>query len=235
MIQAVLRKKSSTCVRSDVSISCTCDRPLGATGIKVSAYCLGAMSFGAWGNPDHSACVKVIHEALENGINFVDTADVYSQGESEEIVGEALKGWREACDLATKANKRMGEGLNCSGNSRRWIFQAVEASLRRLDTEWIDLYQMHRPDPTTDIEETLSALTDSVHQGKIRAFGSSTFPADLIVESQWVAERRGLGALPLRVATVLVFGARRRAICASHLSAVRPWCHRVVPASGRLA
>ena len=168
-------------------------RVLGATGIMVSFYCLGARMFGASENTDHSECMKIIHEALENGINFIDTADVYSQGDSERIVGKALKGRRDDVILATKANKQMGEGLNCSGNSRRWIVREVEASLKRLDTEWIDLYQMHRPDSTTDIEETLGALTDLVHQGKIRAFGSSTYPADLIVEAQWVAERRGLG------------------------------------------
>jgi aryl-alcohol dehydrogenase-like predicted oxidoreductase len=169
------------------------NRVLGGTGMTVSAYCLGAMSFGAWGNPDHAECIRVIHEALHSGINFIDTADVYSQGESEEIVGKALKGRRDEIILATKAHKQMGEGVNRSGNSRRWIVQEVEASLRRLNTDWIDLYQMHRPDPATDIEETLSALTNLVDQGKIRAFGSSTYPADLIVEAQWAAERRGLG------------------------------------------
>jgi aryl-alcohol dehydrogenase-like predicted oxidoreductase len=168
-------------------------RVLGGTGMTVSAYCLGAMSFGAWGNRDHAGCARVVHEALDRGINFIDTADVYSQGESEEIVGKALKGRRDDVILATKAHKQMGEGLNRSGNSRRWIVQAVEASLKRLDTDWIDLYQMHRPDPGTDIDETLAALTDLVSQGKIRAFGSSTYPADLIVEAQWIAERRGLG------------------------------------------
>src|SRR5258705_14020046 len=131
-------------------------RVLGGSGMTVSAYCLGAMSFGSWGNPDHAECIRVIHEALDGGINFIDTADVYSQGESEEIVGKALKGRRDEVILATKAHKQMGEGVNRSGNSRRWIVQAVEASLRRLDTDYIDLYQMHRPDPATDIEETLS-------------------------------------------------------------------------------
>jgi aryl-alcohol dehydrogenase-like predicted oxidoreductase len=168
-------------------------RVLGGTGMRVSVYCLGAMSFGAWGNPDHAECTTVIHEAIDSGINFIDTADVYSQGESEEIVGKALRGRRDEIILATKAHKQMGEGLNRSGNSRRWIIKAVDASLKRLDTDWIDLYQMHRPDPATDLEETLSALTDLVGQGKIRSFGSSTYPADLIVEAQWVAERRSLG------------------------------------------
>ena len=124
----------------------------------VSTYCLGAMSFGAWGNPDHTECVQVIHEAIDKGINFIDTADVYSQGESEEIVGKALKGRRGEVILATKAHKQMGEGLNRAGSSRRWITRALEGSLTRLGTDWIDLYQMHRPDPTTDIEETLGAL-----------------------------------------------------------------------------
>ena len=168
-------------------------RVLGGTGMTVSAYCLGAMPFGAWENTDHAECIRIVHEAIDSGINFIDTADVYSYGESEEIVGKALKGRRDDVILLTKANKPMGEGLNRSGNSRRWIMQAVEASLQRLDTDWIDVYLMHRPDPATDVEETLSALTDLVEQGKIRSFGSSTYPADLIVEAQWAAERRALG------------------------------------------
>src|SRR5918911_2308159 len=146
---------------------------LGRTGNQVSRYCLGAMMFGAWGNRDHDDCVRIIHHALDNGINFIDTADVYSAGESEEIVGQALKGRRDSVVLATKFHGRMGDDLNRAGNSRRWIMRAVEESLRRLGTDWIDLYQVHRPDPTTDIEETLSALTDLVRQGKIRAFGCS--------------------------------------------------------------
>jgi aryl-alcohol dehydrogenase-like predicted oxidoreductase len=168
-------------------------RVLGGTGIEVSAYCLGAMMFGSVGNPDHDDCVRIIHAALDQGINFVDTADMYSAGESEEIVGKALKGRRDDVVLATKVHFPMGEGRNRSGNSRRWIVQEVEESLRRLGTDWIDLYQVHRPDENTDIEETLSALTDLVRQGKIRAFGCSTFPAEEIVESHHVAERRGLG------------------------------------------
>jgi aryl-alcohol dehydrogenase-like predicted oxidoreductase len=166
-------------------------RTLGGTGIKVTPYCLGAMMFGAWGNSDHAACLRIIHAALDAGINFVDTADVYSAGESEEIVGQALEGRRDHVILATKAHGSMGRDPNMSGNSRRWITAEVEASLRRLRTDYIDLYQMHRPDPSTDIEETLSALSDLVHAGKVRAIGSSTFPADQIVEAQWVAERRG--------------------------------------------
>ncbi|WP_214413990.1 aldo/keto reductase [Sphaerisporangium fuscum] len=167
-------------------------RPLGRTGIEVSVHCLGAMMFGAVGNPDHEDCVRIIHAALDRGVNFVDTADMYSAGESEEIVGKALRGRRDDVVLATKVHFQMGEGRNRRGNSRRWIVREVEDSLRRLGTDWIDLYQVHRPDHTTDIEETLSALSDLVHQGKIRAFGCSTFPAEEIVEAHHVAERRGL-------------------------------------------
>ena len=175
-------------------------RSLGRTGMKVSPLCLGAMMFGAWGEPDHDVSIKIIHRALDVGINFIDTADVYSQGESESIVGKALAGGRrDDIILATKVHSQMGVGLgergdpNKRGNSRRWIIREVEDSLRRLQTDWIDLYQMHRPDPGTDVEETLGALTDLQRQGKIRVFGSSTFPAHEIVEAQWVAERRGLG------------------------------------------
>src|SRR5438045_5347981 len=159
-------------------------RNLGRTGIKVSPLCLGAMMFGAMGNPDHDDSVAIIHHALDNGINFVDTADVYSQGESEEIVGKALKGRRDQVVLATKVHGQMGEGENRQGNSRRWIRYEVEESLRRLGTDYIDLYQIHRPDPTIDVEETLSVLTDLVREGKVRAIGSSTFPAEAIVEAQ---------------------------------------------------
>src|SRR6202167_3931690 len=167
-------------------------RALGKTGIKVSPYCLGAMMFGGLGNADHDDCIRIIHKALDFGINFIDTADRYSRGESEEIVGKALKGRRDKIVLATKVHGPMGEDPNQQGNSRRWIMQAVEASLRRLQTDHIDLYQIHRPSPETDIEETLSVLTDLMRAGKVRAIGSSTFPASEIVEAQWVAERRGL-------------------------------------------
>lgn len=167
-------------------------RTLGGTGVKVSPLCLGAMMFGAWGTPDHDESTRIIHRALDAGINFVDTADVYSQGESEEIVGKALaEVKRETIVLATKVHGAMGRDPNAQGNSRRWIIAECENSLRRLGTEYIDLYQIHRPSPDTDIDETLGALTDLVHSGKIRYFGSSTFPADDIVEAQWVAERRG--------------------------------------------
>ena len=167
-------------------------RTLGRTGIKVSPYALGAMMFGAIGNPDHDDSARIIHKALDAGINFIDTADRYSGGESEEIVGKALKGRRDGVVLATKVNGPMGEDPNQRGNSRRWITAAAEHSLRRLQTDYIDLYQIHRPDAETDIEETLSALSDLVHSGKVRAIGSSTMPASDIVEAQWVSERRGL-------------------------------------------
>jgi aryl-alcohol dehydrogenase-like predicted oxidoreductase len=151
------------------------------------------MMFGAWGNPDHEESIRIIHRALDAGINFVDTADVYSQGESEQIVGKALAGRRDEVVLATKFHGQMGDDPNARGNSRRWAIRAVEDSLRRLGTDWIDLYQVHRPDPACDIEETLGALTDLQRQGKIRYFGCSTFPAHQLVESHWTAERRGLG------------------------------------------
>src|SRR3954466_851361 len=168
-------------------------RPLGRTGVSVSKFCLGAMMFGAWGNPDHAECVRIIHAALDAGLNFIDTADVYGQGESEEIVAKALAGGRRHnVVLATKFHNAMGEDANQRGNSRRWIMRAVEDSLRRLGTDWIDLYQVHRPDPGTDIAETLGALTDLVRQGKVRYIGGSTFPASAIVEAQWAARDRGL-------------------------------------------
>lgn len=166
-------------------------RTLGRTGVKVSPLCLGAMMFGAWGNPDHDESVKIIHAALDAGINFVDTADVYSAGESEEIVGKALVNRREDIVLATKVHATMGKDPNMAGNSRRWIIRECEASLRRLGTDYIDLYQIHRPDPSCDVDDTLSALSDLVHAGKVRYIGSSTFPASEIVEAQWTAERRG--------------------------------------------
>jgi aryl-alcohol dehydrogenase (NADP+) len=167
-------------------------RTLGRTGIKVSPYCLGAMMFGKMANADHDECVRMIHKAFDFGINFIDTADRYSAGDSEEIVGKALKGRRDRIVLATKVHGPMGDDPNMQGNSRRWITRAVEDSLRRLQTDYIDLYQIHRPAPDTDIEETLSVLTDLMRQGKVRAIGASTFPASDIVEAQWVAERRGL-------------------------------------------
>jgi aryl-alcohol dehydrogenase-like predicted oxidoreductase len=168
-------------------------RILGTTGVEVSALCLGAMMFGGWGNPDHDESARIIHRALDAGINFIDTADVYSAGESEEIVAKALKSvQRDEIVLATKVHGSMGAGGNRQGNSRRWIIAECENSLRRLGTDYIDLYQIHRPDPaTTDIDETLAALTDLIRSGKIRYAGSSTFPAHQIVEAQWTATRRG--------------------------------------------
>ncbi len=148
--------------------------------------------FGAWGNPDHDESIRIIHRALDAGINFIDTADVYSQGESEVIVGKALASVdRSKVVLATKVHAQMGDDPNSQGNSRRWIIAECEHSLRRLGVDYIDLYQIHRPDEGVDIDETLGALSDLVHAGKIRNFGSSTFPAEQIVEAQWVAEKRG--------------------------------------------
>ena len=167
-------------------------RTLGRTGVKVSPLCLGTMMFGAWGNQDHDDSIRIIHRALDAGINFVDTADVYSRGESEEILGKALSGGRrDNVVLATKFHGTMGDDPNERGNSRRWIMRAVDNSLRRLGTDWIDLYQVHRPEADTDIDETLGALSDLVHSGKVRYIGSSTFPPSQIVEAQWAAERRG--------------------------------------------
>jgi aryl-alcohol dehydrogenase-like predicted oxidoreductase len=166
-------------------------RTLGRTGIKVSPYALGTLMFAtSIGNPDPDDSIRVIHKALDAGINLVDTADSY--GDSEEIVGKALKGGRDSVVLATKFSRAMGDDPNRQGTSRRWIMTAVEDSLRRLQTDYIDVYQIHRLDPTTDIEETLSALSDLIHSGKVRAIGSSNTPASDILEAQWVAERRGL-------------------------------------------
>ncbi len=170
-------------------------RPLGRTGISVSQLCLGAMMFGAFGNSDHDDAVKIIHKALDAGINFIDTADGYSAGESEEILGRALAGGRRASVvLAVKFGVPFGDNdPNHRGASRRWITEAVEGSLRRLRTDWIDLYQVGVPDPNTDIDETLGALSDLVRAGKIRSFGASKVPASQIVEAQWIADRRGHG------------------------------------------
>jgi aryl-alcohol dehydrogenase-like predicted oxidoreductase len=171
-------------------------RPLGRTGIMVSPYALGAMLLGASiGNPDHDDSVRVIHRALDAGINFVDTADAYSRaphGASEVVVGKALKGRRDKVVLATKFGRPMSDDPNDRGASRRWITAAVDGSLRRLQTDYIDLYQVHRLDPNTAVEETLSALSDLIQSGKVRAIGSSNTPASEIVEAQWVAEKRGL-------------------------------------------
>lgn len=166
-------------------------RPFGRSGIEVSPYCLGAMMFGSGGNPDREECTRIIHKALDAGINFIDTADAYSKGESEEIVGSALKGRRDSVIISTKVFHPMGSGPNQQGASRRWIVRAVEDSLHRLQTDYIDLYQLHRPSPDTDIEESLSVLTDLTRAGKVRLLGTSTFPASDILDAQWIAERRG--------------------------------------------
>ncbi|MED5803854.1 aldo/keto reductase [Gordonia sp. Z-3] len=163
-------------------------RQLGRTGVKVSPLCLGAMMFGPWGNDDKQDSIRIIHAALDAGINFVDTADIYSAGVSEEVVGEALHGRRDDVFLATKFFMPMGDDPNQGGSSRRWIMRAVEDSLRRLNTDHIDLYQVHRPDPHVDIEETLGALTDLVQQGKVRYIGSSSYSGSQIVEAQWAAK-----------------------------------------------
>ncbi len=167
-------------------------RTLGSTGLHVSPLTLGTMMFGAWGNRDHDDSIRIIHRALDSGINFVDTADVYAAGESETIVGKALAGRRDDVVLATKFHGSMGDDVNRRGNSRRWIFRAVEESLRRLQTDWIDLYQVHRYDPWTDLEETLGALDDLIRAGKIRYAGTSTWPLQRVVEAQWIARRDGL-------------------------------------------
>ena len=203
-------------------------RPLGRTGVSVSQLCLGTMMFGAWGNPDHDESIRIIHAALDAGINVVDTADVYGAGESEEIVGKALAGGRrDDVVLATKFHNPMGEDPNRRGNSRRWIVRAVEDSLRRLGTDWIDLYQVHRPDPATDVEETLAALTDLVTAGKVRYVGSSTFPASQIVEAQWVARERHLTRFVTEQPpySILVRGIEADVLptCARHDMAVLPY------------
>ena len=202
-------------------------RTLGRTGLKVSPYCLGTMMFGEWGEKDHDESVRVIHAALDGGINFLDTADVYSNGESEEIVGKALKGRRDSVVLATKFHGQMGSDPNARGNSRRWIVAEVENSLRRLQTDWIDLYQVHRPDPATDIDETLGALTDLVRAGKVRSIGCSTFPAHSIVEAHWVAERRGRERFATEQPPYSIFHRQIEAdvlpVCEQYGMGVLPW------------
>ena len=203
-------------------------RPLGRTGVSVSKLCLGAMMFGDWGNKDHDESIRIIHRALDAGINFVDTADVYSRGESEEIVGKALAGGRrDDVVLATKLHMPMGEDANQRGNSRRWIIREVEDSLRRLDTDWIDLYQIHRYDPDVDIEETLGALSDLVRQGKVRYLGSSTFPPSAIVRAQWVARDQRLQRFVCEQPpySILVRGIESDVLptCANYGMGVIPW------------
>ncbi len=181
--------------------------------MQVSTFCLGTMVLGAWGNTDHDECVDMIHTALDAGVNFVDTADMYAFGESEEIVGRALRGRRDEVIVATKFFNAMSEDPNQRGASRRWIMRAVEDSLRRLETDWIDLYQVHRPDPDTDVDETLGALSDLVHAGKIRAFGTSTFPAELLVEAQWTAHAAATSARPRSSRRTRSWPGRSRATC----------------------
>lgn len=202
-------------------------RTFGATGVEVSTQCLGAMMFGAMGNTDHDECTRMIHAALDAGINFVDTADIYSRGESEEIVGRALAGRREDVVLATKCFNPMGRARNHSGGSRRWIMRAAEDSLRRLGTDYIDLFQVHRLDWSTDLDETLGALSDLVHAGKVRYLGSSSYPSEWIVEAQWVAERRHLQRFVCEQPQYSIFA---RSIemavlptCQRHRMAVIPW------------
>jgi aryl-alcohol dehydrogenase-like predicted oxidoreductase len=203
-------------------------RPLGRTGVSVSKLCLGAMMFGDWGNKDHDESIRIIHRALDAGINFVDTADVYSRGESEEIVGKALAGGRrDDVVLATKLHMPMGADPNQRGNSRRWIVREVEDSLRRLNTEWIDLYQIHRYDPAVDLEETLGALSDLVRQGKVRYLGSSTFPPSAIVRAQWVARDQRLRRFVCEQPpySILVRGIESDVLptCAHYGMGVIPW------------
>jgi aryl-alcohol dehydrogenase-like predicted oxidoreductase len=202
-------------------------RKFAKTGVRVSPLCLGAMMFGKWGNTSHEDSIRIIHRALDAGINFIDTADVYSAGESEEIVGKALAGRRDKVVLATKLHAPMGDDINQRGNSRRWIMQEVEASLKRLKTDWIDLYQIHRPDPACDIEETLGALTDLVRQGKVRYLGSSTFPGSQLVEAQWVARERHLERFVCEQPpySLLVRGIENDVLptCERHDIAVIPW------------
>jgi aryl-alcohol dehydrogenase-like predicted oxidoreductase len=186
------------------------------------------MMFGAWGNPDHDESIRIIHRALDAGINFIDTADVYSRGESEEIVGKALAGGRrDNVVLATKVHGTMGDDPNQFGNSRRWIAVEVENSLRRLKTDWIDIYQIHRPEDDTDIDETLGVLTDLVRAGKVRYIGSSTFPASQIVEAQWTADRRGRERFVCEQPpySILVRGVEADVLptCRRHGMGVIPW------------
>jgi len=202
-------------------------RTLGRTGLKVSPLCLGAMMFGQRGNADHAACVRIIHRALDAGVNFIDTANVYSDGESETIVGEALRGRRDEVVLATKVHGKMGDGPNDQGNSRAHIMREVEHSLRRLGTDYIDLYQIHRPERDTPIEETLRALDDLVHSGKVRYIGSSTFAAWELVESYWISDKRNLARFECEQPPYSIFvrGIEKDVlpVCETYGSGVIPW------------
>jgi aryl-alcohol dehydrogenase-like predicted oxidoreductase len=194
-------------------------RPYGGSGLRVSRYCLGAMMFGALGNRDEGECIRIVHAALDAGINFVDTADAYSGGESERILAKALAGRRDKVVLATKCFFPTGRDPNEGGGSRRWIVRAVEESLRRLETDWIDVYQLHRRDPLTDLEESLEAMHTLREQGKIRVVGTSATPAEAIVEAQWIAERRGIARVRSEqcIYSIVARGAER---------AVLPACRR---------
>ena len=208
-------------------------RTLGRTGVQVSRFGLGTMVLGAWGNTDHDDCIRLINRAVDGGINLIDTADVYAYGESEEIVGQALAGRRrDDVVLATKFHNAMDDDPNHRGNSRRWINTAVEDSLRRLRTDHIDLYQIHRPDPSTDIGETVDALTDLVRAGKIGMWGTSTFPAADLVETCWAADRRRRRGTALGAAAVLDHVPRHRARRAADVPPPRHRCPRVEPAVG---
>ena len=211
-------------------------RTLGRTGMKVTPLCLGAMMFGEWGNPDHDESVRIIHRALDAGINFIDTADVYSRGESEEIVAKALAGGkRDNVVLATKIHGTMGDDPNEFGNSRRWIVREVENSLRRLKTDWIDLYQIHRPEADTDIDETLGALSDLDPPGQ----GAG----DRQLDVPGLADRRGAvgraaarpRAVRVRAAAVLDAHPRDRGGRAADLRPLRHGRDPVEPARRRLA
>ncbi|MEU4397470.1 aldo/keto reductase [Micromonospora orduensis] len=168
-------------------------RTLGRTGVQVSTLALGAMNFGSLGRVTQDEATALVDAALDAGVNLVDTADMYSQGESEEMVGKAIAGRRDDIVLATKAGMPMGDERNHQGSSRRWLVTELDNSLRRLGVDHVDLYQIHRWDPRTSDEETLSALTDLQRAGKIRYFGSSTFPAYRIVQAEWTARERHLG------------------------------------------
>ncbi|OHV28834.1 MULTISPECIES: aldo/keto reductase [Pseudofrankia] len=202
-------------------------RRLGTTGVEVSGQCLGAMMFGGLGNSDHDDCDRIINRALDGGVNFIDTADVYSHGESEEIVGRAVRSRRDEVVIATKCFYPMGDDRGRRGGSRRWIMRAVEDSLRRLGTDRIDLYQVHKPDWETDLEETLGALTDLVRHGKVLYLGSSSFPADWIVEAQWAAARRGGNRFVCEQSQYSIFARSvEQAVlpaCQRHRMAMLPW------------
>ncbi len=210
-------------------------RPFGRTGVKVSALALGAMMFGQRGNSDHDDSIRVIHRALDAGINLIDTADVYSQGESETIVGKALKGRRDEVFLATKFHGQIGTDPNQFGNSRRWIAREIDNSLRRLQTDHVDLYQVHRPEEDTDFDETLGALSDLVHQGKIRYIGTSTFEPSAIVEGQWIAEKRGRERVVSEQPPYSLLARGRGAGGTADRAEVRPGGDSVEPAGRRLA